>query len=74
MSLFDVPERAQRYQSDLLEFMDDRVYPAEPIYDEQMAAARDPHFHPPVLEELKAEARKRGLWNLFTLIQNGVPD
>ncbi|WP_029111679.1 acyl-CoA dehydrogenase family protein [Mycobacterium sp. URHD0025] len=65
MSLFDVPERAQRYQSDLLEFMDDRVYPAEPIYDEQMAAARDPHFHPPVLEELKAEARKRGLWNLF---------
>lgn len=65
MSLFDVSERAQRYQSDLLEFMDDRVFPAEPIYDEQMAAAGDPHFHPPVLEELKAEARKRGLWNLF---------
>ncbi|MGV0737439.1 acyl-CoA dehydrogenase family protein [Mycobacterium syngnathidarum] len=65
MSLFDVSERAQRYQSDLLEFMDDRVYPAEPIYDEQMAAAGDPHYHPPVLEELKAEARKRGLWNLF---------
>ncbi|MGV0768451.1 acyl-CoA dehydrogenase family protein [Mycobacterium syngnathidarum] len=65
MSLFDVSERAQRYQTELLEFMDDRVYPAEPIYDEQMAAARDPHFHPPILEELKAEARKRGLWNLF---------
>ncbi|BDY28469.1 acyl-CoA dehydrogenase family protein [Mycolicibacterium mageritense] len=65
MSLFDVSERAQRYQSDLLEFMDARVYPAEPIYAEQMAAAGDPHFHPPILEELKAEARKRGLWNLF---------
>ncbi|MBN3511708.1 acyl-CoA dehydrogenase family protein [Mycolicibacterium septicum] len=65
MSLFDVSERAQRYQSDLLEFMADRVYPAEQIYDEQMAAAGDPHYHPPVLEELKAEARKRGLWNLF---------
>ncbi|MGV0810753.1 acyl-CoA dehydrogenase family protein [Mycolicibacterium boenickei] len=65
MSLFDVSERAQRYQSDLLEFMDDRVYPAEPIYDEQMAAAGDPHYHPPILEELKAEARNRGLWNLF---------
>src|SRR5262249_15436626 len=28
-------------------------------------AARDPNFHAPVLEELKAEARSRGLWNLF---------
>jgi acyl-CoA dehydrogenase len=30
-----------------------------------MAAAADPHFHPPVVEELKDEARRRGLWNLF---------
>ncbi|OBB13718.1 acyl-CoA dehydrogenase [Mycolicibacterium setense] len=65
MSLFDLSERAQRYQSDLLEFMEAHVYPAESVYDEQMRAAGDPHYHPPVLEELKAEARKRGLWNLF---------
>src|SRR4029077_6013395 len=25
----------------------------------------DPHAYPPVLDELKAEARRRGLWNLF---------
>ena len=45
--------------------MDERVYPAEAVYREQMTEAGDPHFHAPVLEVLKAEARKRGLWNLF---------
>ena len=30
-----------------------------------MRESGDPHFHPPVIEELKAEARERGLWNLF---------
>jgi acyl-CoA dehydrogenase len=65
MSLFEISERAQRYQADLLEFMDSHVYPAEAVYDEQMREAGDPHFHPPILEELKTEARKRGLWNLF---------
>ncbi|OBI76444.1 acyl-CoA dehydrogenase family protein [Mycobacterium asiaticum] len=65
MSLFEISERAQQYQSDLREFMDSHVYPAEAVYEEQMREAGDPHFHPPVLEDLKAEARKRGLWNLF---------
>lgn len=65
MALFDISERAQQYQSDLLEFMDSHVYPSEAVYDEQMREAGDPHFHPPILEDLKNEARKRGLWNLF---------
>lgn len=45
--------------------MDSHVYPAEAVYARQMAEAGDPDFHPPVMEELKAEARRRGLWNLF---------
>ncbi|MFF4566326.1 acyl-CoA dehydrogenase family protein [Streptomyces sp. NPDC001435] len=65
MSLFDMSERAKKYQADLLEFMDSHIYPAEAVYHEQMSASGDPHFHPPIIEELKAEARGRGLWNLF---------
>ncbi|MFG1783941.1 acyl-CoA dehydrogenase family protein [Rhodococcus oryzae] len=65
MSLFDVSDRADKIRADLLEFMDSHVYPAEAVYEEQMRAAGDPHFQPPIIEELKVEARKRGLWNLF---------
>jgi acyl-CoA dehydrogenase len=57
--------RALEYRDRLLAFMDEHVYPAEPVFAEQMGAAATPNFHPPVIEELKAEARRRGLWNLF---------
>ena len=30
-----------------------------------MRAADTPHVHPPIMEELKEEARRRGLWNMF---------
>jgi acyl-CoA dehydrogenase len=49
----------------LLTFMDECVYPAEAVYHRQLAESGDPHFFPPVMEELKREARSRGLWNLF---------
>lgn len=62
---FTMTDRAKDYHDRLLAFMDEHVYPAEPVYAEQIRAAGDPHFQPPVMEELKAEARRRGLWNLF---------
>ena len=62
---FQYSSRVERLREELLNFMEERVYPAEPVYDEQMAAAGDPGFHPPIMEDLKAEARRRGLWNLF---------
>lgn len=65
MELFTSTDRAREYRQNLLGFMDECVYPAEPVYAEQMAAAGDPHHHPQILEDLKAEAKKRGLWNLF---------
>jgi acyl-CoA dehydrogenase len=65
MSLFDMSERAQQYSTDLLAFMDSHIYPAEPVYAQQMRDSGDPHHQPAILEELKVEARSRGLWNLF---------
>jgi acyl-CoA dehydrogenase len=44
-------------------FVDERVGPVEPVYREQMGD--DLSAQPEVMEELKAEARRRGLWNLF---------
>ena len=62
---FSLTPRAQDLKERLLAFMDERIYPAEAVYEEQMREAGDPEFNPPVIEELKAEARSRGLWNLF---------
>jgi len=62
---FELTDRARDYLERVTAFMDERIYPAEPVYDAQMHESGDPNFHPPVIEELKADARARGLWNLF---------
>jgi acyl-CoA dehydrogenase len=62
---FEPSPKTQELREQLLAFMDEQVYPAESVYREQMEASDDPFFHPPIIEELKVEARKRGLWNLF---------
>ncbi|HEY7611291.1 MAG TPA: acyl-CoA dehydrogenase family protein [Alphaproteobacteria bacterium] len=47
----------------LLRFMDDCIYPNEKRFEEETRVhGWNPH---PLMEELKAEARKRGLWNMF---------
>ena len=62
---FALSPTAQALQEKLLAYMDDYVYPAEAVWEEQMAASGDPHFHAPIIEDLKREARAQGLWNLF---------
>jgi len=62
---FGYTPRMEEWRRRLLDFMDSHIYPAEPVYEEQMRAAGDPYFHPPIVEDLKEEARGRGLWNLF---------
>jgi acyl-CoA dehydrogenase len=62
---FELTDRCRDFQERLTAFMEERIYPAESVYEEQLAASGDPHSHPPVMEELKQEAQRRGLWNLF---------
>lgn len=62
---FAYTERVESLRSELLDFMDSHIYPAERTYRTQMEESGDAHHHPQVLEDLKAEARARGLWNLF---------
>ncbi len=62
---FSYSDRVEEYRGRLLEFMSSHVYPAEPVYRVQMDESADPHHHPAILEDLKKEARSRGLWNLF---------
>ncbi len=62
---FELSPKAKELQDKLRNFMDEYVYPAEDVYTEQMTKAGDPHFHPPILEDLKARAKTLGLWNLF---------
>ncbi len=64
---FDHSERAQQLIGQVERFVRERVVPAEPIYEAQLAHSPDWRQWriPPVLEELKAQARSAGLWNLF---------
>jgi acyl-CoA dehydrogenase len=62
---FELSPKAKELQEKLLDFMDGYIYPNESLYEEQIRESGDPHFDPPIMETLKQEARKRGLWNLF---------
>jgi acyl-CoA dehydrogenase len=62
---FEFSERSRDLQRTAGEFLTTHVYPAEPVFAEQVAARPDEWTAPPVMEELKERARALGLWNLF---------
>jgi acyl-CoA dehydrogenase len=65
---FDYSPRQKEWMARVQAFMDAHVYAAEETYHKQMNDARakgNPWIVVPVVEELKAKARKQGLWNLF---------
>jgi len=62
---FALSARCEQMREQLGEFIETVVEPATPVYREQVEESGDPHFHPPVMEELKSAARSLGFWNLF---------
>jgi acyl-CoA dehydrogenase len=62
---FAYDAKTEELRTKLLAFMDEHVYPAEAVLEQQLHDAADPWERQPILEELKAEARRQGLWNLF---------
>ena len=62
---FDFSPKVERLRSQLLDFMNREVYPAEAAFERELNEAPSRWQIPPVLERLKAKARAEGLWNLF---------
>ncbi len=62
---FALDEKTVEMRERLLAFMEKFVYPAEGTFREQADSAPNRWDTPAVIEELKAEARWQGLWNLF---------
>jgi acyl-CoA dehydrogenase len=62
---FDYSEKVQELREELMQFMDEHVYPNEKTYHEQLNAAESRWTVPPIMEELKEKAKAQDLWNLF---------
>ncbi len=65
---FAFDARTEELRGQLRAFLEEQILPAEQVFEEQattMASEGRPWERPPVMDELKAAARKLGLWNLF---------
>lgn len=61
---FSLSPKAAEACEQMWDFMRSHIFPAEPVWDAYLRE-HGRHVHPPVMEDLKAEAKRRGLWNLF---------
>ncbi|MBI4587707.1 MAG: acyl-CoA dehydrogenase family protein [Candidatus Rokubacteria bacterium] len=62
---FEYSKRTKMYMEQLTDFMDRDIYPNEKTFVDQLNSQPTRWQVPPIMEELKARARERGLWNLF---------
>ncbi|HYJ75536.1 MAG TPA: acyl-CoA dehydrogenase family protein, partial [Kineosporiaceae bacterium] len=73
---FTLDARTTQLQAAMTAFLTEHVYPAEAVLAEQSRELEsNPATFwdtPPIVEKLKAEARSRGLWNLFLPGEHGA--
>jgi acyl-CoA dehydrogenase len=62
---FETSDKVKSLCRQLQDFMHARVLPAENRFREELANAPSRWVTPPLIEELKTQARAEGLWNLF---------
>jgi acyl-CoA dehydrogenase len=70
---FALDAKTEEYRETLVDFMETHIYPNESRFHEELAAADDYWAWDtvPVLKEVRAKARDRGLWNLFLPGEHG---
>ncbi|MGW5517829.1 acyl-CoA dehydrogenase family protein [Nocardia africana] len=61
---FSLSPRTEELSVAMWNFMQEHVFPAESSYN-RWRSNNSIHARPPILDELKAEAKRRKLWNLF---------
>ena len=64
----DNSDRSKELEIRISKFMDDHIFPAEPIYAKQMEEFTKEGNRwqvPQIIEDKKKVAKKEGLWNLF---------
>lgn len=67
---FEYSTKVKELQAKLVDFMQQRVLPAEAILEQQLASQPHHWGAPPVMADLKAAAKRQGLWNLFLPSEN----
>jgi alkylation response protein AidB-like acyl-CoA dehydrogenase len=63
--MFEIRESLKPLMRELMQFMDEHIYPNEEVYERQLRSQKDLWSEPEIMGELKEKAKKQGLWNLF---------
>jgi acyl-CoA dehydrogenase len=69
---FEYSDKVKELQGRLTRFMQDSVLPAEAVAAQQLASKPDYWGAPPIMADLKAAAKRQGLWNLFLPEEGGA--
>ena len=62
---FQLPPTVAALRSEVEAFVNEVVYPNEQLYVDQVESGENRWVSPPIMDEMKLQARDAGLWNLF---------